>query len=521
MKKRIVGGIGIILSCTMIFPVAASTIQSPILITPNQTVIALSKNGLAVLNYTITNNSSKTLNNIEIEPGFGVSDPSAFSLHQNTCSSLEPHASCAVDVYINGDNLTSSNFKVSPRVCAFNKLVCSQAEEVNRVQVTVMPGTIALAAGVNSISGHPLLVESVTNGAQWNQVISSSFNITSTFLGANCDHMNCIAIGGDFLSGIPLLAISQNEGSWSTVDLTSTLPDGGVFNAGICTSNNCVAVGSSNTGLPILVVGQNHNWVNSVPVSFTDTGVLNAANCTGNTCVSVGQDTSTNAPIIFSNQNINQSGIPWVSNALTSTAGFLNSVGCEGSVCVAAGQDTSSNNPLIFYSQNNAATWSKANLISLSLTGSLNAVSCTTLQCVAVGGDDTPLPYILISSNEANWSKVNLSAFNLTGTLFSVSCSYSLCVAAGQEIDGTPIILVSQDYGTHWNNVNLSSISTNAVLNSASCSNSFCLVVGQDAPFLGSPLIIFTTNNGNTWSSVDLSQISTSGSFNGSSVSFS
>lgn len=108
-------------------------------IVPSTTTVTVPTGSSASVSYTVTNNTaSATLTKLTITPAAGGGIASSMSLSSDTCtgSNLVPAASCTFNLVIQSANQPSS-FTLSPRVCADNNTVCSQAIASNRPTVTV------------------------------------------------------------------------------------------------------------------------------------------------------------------------------------------------------------------------------------------------------------------------------------------------------------------------------------------------------------------------------------------------
>ncbi|KTD16374.1 glycoside hydrolase family 18 protein [Legionella jordanis] len=111
---------------------AASIIE----ITPSSSSpIAISATGSTYLTYNARNNTSKVLNGITIEPGYGITGNALqASLISNTCSILAAGASCSFIVSLQGTGQNSQSM-LTPRICAFKGATCSVPVLGNRVLV--------------------------------------------------------------------------------------------------------------------------------------------------------------------------------------------------------------------------------------------------------------------------------------------------------------------------------------------------------------------------------------------------
>ena len=101
--------------------------STPIMtIVPSITQTYVSPNGITSVTFTVTNNTHKVINKITIDTAYATTGLAAnIKLQNNQCISLAPGASCHFGVLISGKN-QPLNFKISPRVCAYDGAVCSQ-----------------------------------------------------------------------------------------------------------------------------------------------------------------------------------------------------------------------------------------------------------------------------------------------------------------------------------------------------------------------------------------------------------
>lgn len=102
--------------------------------------IAISPTGATYVTYNAKNNTTKVLNGINIEPGFGItSNALKISLIRNTCSTLAAGNSCSFIVSIQGAGQNSQS-NLTPRICAYNGAICSVPVAENRIPVTATTG---------------------------------------------------------------------------------------------------------------------------------------------------------------------------------------------------------------------------------------------------------------------------------------------------------------------------------------------------------------------------------------------
>ncbi|STX51006.1 glycosyl hydrolase family 18 [Legionella busanensis] len=101
--------------------------------------IAISGNSVTSLSYIVKNNTTKTLKLMDIDPNYGNINNGLFlSLSNNQCKQLKPQASCKFTLSI--QSISQAVFaSLTPRVCAFNKSVCSIPILNNRVTLIVNP----------------------------------------------------------------------------------------------------------------------------------------------------------------------------------------------------------------------------------------------------------------------------------------------------------------------------------------------------------------------------------------------
>ncbi|MDI1352006.1 MAG: hypothetical protein PSV35_04435 [bacterium] len=264
---------------------------------------------------------------------------------------------------------------------------------------------ICNAVGQNTTQNNsPLLFQTRNEGITWNPVITP--NSPGAFLATSCTGISnsalCTAVGylgGDTITGIPLLYQSINGGiTWSLVTTTN---NPGYFQATSCSGTGktaiCVAVGQdvSNNGTPLLYQSTNGGNTWTAVTTINSSGIFKSASCTGtgNTAVCtavgfLGFDEQSGTPLLYQTTN---GGLTWNSVSTTSDLAVFNASSCTGagetSLCTAVGQNSQTNIPLLYQSTNGGITW---NSVTTTLeAGTFNATSCTgtgsTALCTAVG----------------------------------------------------------------------------------------------------------------------------------------
>jgi hypothetical protein len=127
-------------------------------ITPSLINITIPSGGSATVSYSVVNNTSKTVNQIGVNPAYQTNgNPAGITLQNDTCSgaTLIPKATCAFTTFISGANQPSS-FILRPRVCGYNGVVCSVPLGGNEVTVGVTAAPAApISTGVSVTSVNP------------------------------------------------------------------------------------------------------------------------------------------------------------------------------------------------------------------------------------------------------------------------------------------------------------------------------------------------------------------------------
>ena len=92
-----------------------------------------------MIRYSVTNNTRHSINNIKIEPGFGMpSGLLAIGLQQDTCSNkaIVAGGACSFQLVLRGLN-QASNMVLMPRICSNGGLLCSVPIESQRIPITL------------------------------------------------------------------------------------------------------------------------------------------------------------------------------------------------------------------------------------------------------------------------------------------------------------------------------------------------------------------------------------------------
>lgn len=118
---------------------AASLGLTAFSVVPLATNTTLSSVGETSVQYTVTNNASRSIPNISIAPNWSSSGV-GLSLTHDTCSgeTLASSESCTFDVAISGEH-QSSSFTIRPKVCGFNGNICSQSASPVSVSLVQHP----------------------------------------------------------------------------------------------------------------------------------------------------------------------------------------------------------------------------------------------------------------------------------------------------------------------------------------------------------------------------------------------
>lgn len=160
--------------------------------------------GVSSLSYTVTNNASKTVNNLNITPDFKATALLTASVANNTCTgSLTSGASCTFTDSITGKGVVGTT-RLMPRVCVFNGLACSVPVLANRVSVTTKtlqsiaitpttPTTLRRMATVQFTATGTYsdsTTQDITTNVTWN-----SSNTSIATIGANTGAMSGVGAG--------------------------------------------------------------------------------------------------------------------------------------------------------------------------------------------------------------------------------------------------------------------------------------------------------------------------------------
>ena len=113
--------------------------------------ITLAKTGTTTLVYTVTNNTNVTVNNITIDPYYGISKkPLTLTVQNNSCAgNLLPGATCSFGLLIQGNGQTETTTLI-PRLCTFSGATCSIPILSNRVMITTGGTGTSIAYVVNA-----------------------------------------------------------------------------------------------------------------------------------------------------------------------------------------------------------------------------------------------------------------------------------------------------------------------------------------------------------------------------------
>ncbi len=154
--------------------------QPIMIITPNMTSVDLPNSGTATVSYTVTNNTPQNQKQFSIFADSNISDKAAkkaISVQNNTCTGVvSPQQSCGFDILLTSNSNLKSNFVLSPKVCAYNNLVCSEPDVQNRVQVNLVnaPPPVPLKAYVCDGSDNLVFECTVSAGSLTNCVSTGS-----------------------------------------------------------------------------------------------------------------------------------------------------------------------------------------------------------------------------------------------------------------------------------------------------------------------------------------------------------
>lgn len=471
-------------------------------IVPNSTTaIDLPFERESSLDYTVTNNTTKTINHIAINPSFNMTANLVDTeISNNTCNqTLASNSNCTFTVKITG-KAESGSVTLSPRVCGFSGLVCSVPIASNRIPVN-------LTASVPTISGA----------------------LTDVFC-FNSSPATCLTVGRDNTNQVPMVFRSTNTGqSWSRITggvLDSNIQLRSVTCTGSGSSTKCLSVGQDLTGTqstPLILSSDNNgqSWekVTNLPSGLT--GRLSDVTCNPSACIAVGQTGTNHLLILRSTDN----GVSWsqATTGVPTVNGELRGVTCsDGDAsgvnspsCVAVGTDRSTFEPLILRTDHSGQSWNRVN-ISIPPAGLLRDVFCraglTEVTCLAVGQSlsGSPAELLLRSTNAGqSWTRVTLPSIN-SGGLRGVACTKDsgtpFCTIVGFS-DGSGLtkapVLQSSDGGLTWtdvtNNVPTQASSLFGTTFVGSGSNATVLAVGQDETNAMPPLIIRSTDSGFNW----------------------
>ncbi len=125
------------LSLWWMLSLTAAQAASIVEITPSSSSpIVISQTGSTYITYTAKNTTSKTLSGLTINPNYGaITNNLKVSLNSNTCVTLAAGATCSFIVSLQGIS-HSARFTLMPRICAYNRAVCSVPVLRNRIKVT-------------------------------------------------------------------------------------------------------------------------------------------------------------------------------------------------------------------------------------------------------------------------------------------------------------------------------------------------------------------------------------------------
>lgn len=555
----------------MLFGFAPLGYSLPFTIVPQGTLPTTVSTGSSVsAKYTVTNNTGSTRSNnyvqylpphvTQVTTGTGVC---------GTTFTLAPHGqsgdSCTLSLSVSGAvNASAPNPKDHLFVCFPNGMTCAGTNFPLNVSATTTLAP-AIAGGQYNTGSlyYPMLARRATDGS-WNYLIDStpaslpSGYVNDGVLGVvSCTASICIAAGlySTSVSGYPLLAQSVDAGlTWSyEIDNSDTAYQQGAFLSVSCSGHACVAGGyysSSAINYPMLAAntGSGASWVFTIdssrglPADFAQLGVIDSVSCSANLCLAGGQYRASNTTRYPSLAVSTDAGATWTYAVDKNTQlppsysnlGIFNGVSCDGQLCASGGSYNSSGTafPLLAVSTNAASSWTykidndPSTLPSNYLSqGVFYDTSCSGTTCVAGGqysNGTTPYPMLSVSTNGgASWTyKVDSTTLlpldYANGGLFrKVLCSAQVCIAAGSYGDGTntyPMLAVSTDAGQTWSykidktpSTLPPAFSSSGAFITLNCTGLICTAGGLYSTNTNSfPLLAESQDGGNTWTySVD------------------
>lgn len=530
-----------------------SVFAKPILIiVPDVKKITVAPGSSGSVNYTVTNNTTKTVTHLTVQPGFNTNgNPAGISLPSNNCAAavLTPGASCTFQVLIQEKGQPSS-FTLSPRVCAYNDAVCSQPVLKDRLLVTIgavfTTEVVLTAAGQDATGGQPPLVSASTDGGNtWAVKSVSGLPVSGYFSAASCTGSGltaiCTATGQDQVGSGPALVAVSTDGShtWAVKSVTG-LPVNGVFYGTSCTGSGstaiCVAAGVTGGTAALLAVSTDggNNWA-VTPVTGR---LFKGVSCTGigstAICTAAGVDNTGGFPPLVTVST--DGGNTWVNKSVTGlpASGYFTSASCTGvgatAVCTAAGQNgVGTFPPIVAVSTDGGITWAVKSVTGLPTKGVFNAISCTgtgsTAICTAAGQNfnGSQPPILAVSTDGGNtWTTKSVTGLPTAGFFNSASCtgtgSTAICIAAGRDLStAAPFLAVSTDGGNTWAAKSVTGLPASGSFYGASCTGTgptaICAAAGQNNAGSAPPFVAVSTNGAITWAVKSVTGLPVSGSF--------
>jgi hypothetical protein len=210
-------------------------------ITPSATTVNVPSGGSATVSYSVVNNTSRTVNQIVVNPAYQTGGNSAgITLQTDTCSgaTLATNATCAFTTLISGANQPAS-FMLRPRVCGYNGTVCSVPLGGNEVAVAVAV-SVPVVTPPSSVSVTSVNPSNTSVAVTTNQIVinfntamnPSTLNNSSVSVAQSGTSTNlissCTALGGNTSFACFLNASLTNNEQYNVIVNTQAKAASGI-----------------------------------------------------------------------------------------------------------------------------------------------------------------------------------------------------------------------------------------------------------------------------------------------------
>lgn len=223
MKKWILSCIAVF---ALLFSVAGYSASSIAVVPSSAASVTLASGDVATKTYTVTNNTTKSVSGISIEPDYKV-DASVLTATatSDTCTgaTLAPGGSCTFTESVTAKNKTGAE-TLEPRVLAEGGLVASIPVEAQRVSVTVTKTISSIAITPTSASISTSGTQSFTATATYsdNSTASVSSSVTWSSSSTSIATINSSGLATGVAAGTSTISATLEGVSSNSVTLTVT-----------------------------------------------------------------------------------------------------------------------------------------------------------------------------------------------------------------------------------------------------------------------------------------------------------